>query len=781
MKRLILLTLTLLATIGMRAETWHVDPHFAANSAREGKFNSLVEALLAAEEVHARSPFTSRSPLTIKISPSVYWIDNPDDPTVRKPRPGENTPFGLEVNIDHLRLIGTGRKAEETVVACNRGQTQGAVGNFTMLHITGSDIYTENLTFGNYCNVDLDYSSNPTLSRKRRADAIVQAQLIICNGDRYHARNCRFISRLNLCPFAGARRALFEKCHFESTDDALCGTGVYVGCTFTFFSSKPFYATSPQGAVFLDCDITSLCNGTQYLTKVASPVAMIDCRWHSQHPDLNIAWAPYPTPELRCYQSNVTLNGRPILIGKNQLEYTIDVTDKPILGAYKIPNNQYNIANLVGGSDGWNPLKQKRVKVNPQPITLTASHRSAELEADRDTLIITASDSSAVWSMRKEDNNLLGIINHSAGSVTVCSANSGEEPQRVVLTATTPDGRETACAITAKPATLPAPAFRSLPEISRRGDALYVGYEIETTGRRDMSDVTWWRSGREDGKDATCVKVSRSTQALKYPLTDADEGKYVYAVVTPRHARSAQGGPRMTRIVGPLKSCPTEKRFSTDFTDFPSTLQTRTAPGIWTADCYKPLDVSEWEWEVAQGDAWHYGEGTDGAKGIAGLQQTLRGARLLYTPTESQKGAMSITLDVAPCKPAGQGFGSATGQYLDVCLKFDPATLTGYALRVMRTARHDRKVELSLVKYTNGRTEQIGEARPTDLFVTGCRISLRATDSELSACVENPRFNRSETLSATIESSPYSGVAIQHTGSTGASAILLTNLDISWD
>ena len=47
---------------------------------------------------------------------------------------------------------------------------------------------------------------------------------------------------------------------------------------------------------------------------------------------------------------------------------------------------------------------------------------------------------------------------------------------------------------------------------------------------------------------------------------------------------------------------------------------------------------------------------------------------------------MSLTLNVDPTKTAGQGFGSATGQYMDVCLKFDTRSLTGYGLRIIRTA-----------------------------------------------------------------------------------------------
>ena len=210
-------------------------------------------------------------------------------------------------------MIGMSDKAEDVVLACNRGQTQGADGNFTMFHFIGSDFKADNITFGNYCNVDLEYPRNPKLNRAKRRNAIVQAQLAICQGDRYTLTNCRFISRLNLCPFVGAPHTNFERCYFECTDDALCGTGIYRQCRFTLFSSKPFYTTDGiQGATFIDCDLHSKTKGTQYLTKASGPVSMTDCRWTSDDPMLTIEWTKRPDPRHRCVMTGCTLNGKPL-------------------------------------------------------------------------------------------------------------------------------------------------------------------------------------------------------------------------------------------------------------------------------------------------------------------------------------------------------------------------------------------------------------------------------------------------------------------------------------
>ena len=71
-------------------------------------------------------------------------------------------------------------------------------------------------------------------------ESITQAQLAFADGDRLEAHHCRFVSRLNTCPLNGGKRTFFERCHFESTDDAMCPTGVYLSCDFDFYGSMPF-------------------------------------------------------------------------------------------------------------------------------------------------------------------------------------------------------------------------------------------------------------------------------------------------------------------------------------------------------------------------------------------------------------------------------------------------------------------------------------------------------------------------------------------------------------
>lgn len=499
---------------------------------RRFTFRHVNEALRFAEHQERNG-----QTVCIYIEPSVYWLDNPDDPSVRRPVSG-TVPFAMEVRLSDVELIGLSDNPEDVVLAVNRGQTQGADGNYTMFHWVGSRVKAENVTFGNYCNVDLVYPRDSRRNRARRKDAIVQAQIAICQGDDFRFSRCRFISRLNLCPFVGAMYTEFNDCYFECTDDALCGTGIYNRCRFTLFSSKPFYTTDEQvGAKFYDCDIHTLTHGTQYLTKQSGPVTMERCRWTSDDPMLKIEWSKRPDPRHICRMADCTLNGQPL-----------DV---------------------------------------PTPT----------------------------------------------------------EPLPVLL---------------------PALPLQPQPDI--------------VTGR-------------------------------------------------------------------------------------------------WTIDCHKPKDTAEYPWQPdVTKAAWGYAEGVDGAEGSWGLVQLQKGARLMYTAKDGW-GTREATVVLDPCKAPGQGFGSATGQYLDICICFDTFTLTGYGVRFIRTPDYDHAVEVCLVEYQHGDIMRISQSERCDLFKRGCVVKLSENDGSIMA--EVCQGGKSQCLTAQMtHPNGFRGFHLQHTGSTGASATVIKSISL---
>ncbi len=757
----------------------------------------------------------AEKPMSIYMAPGVYWVDNPDDPEIRRPLHG-TTPYGLSMKCHYLRIIGITGSPEDVVLACNRGQTQGADGNFTMLHLIGDDVSVSSVTFGNYCNVDLIYPRDTTLNRLKRMDAIVQAQLVHCQGDRYFLDNCRFISRLNLCPFTGARRTLFRKCYFECTDDALCGTGVYVDCDFTFFSSKPFYSTSTTGAVFLGCRINCLTQGQQYLTKANNaPVTLIDTDFSCSDDSLYLSWSQSPADNVRCYQHNVTLNGRSCLISSRKPETTVDMQGKSVLNAYILSESPkiYNIYNLVSGDDAWDPLGQcQDVELRSRssdymklPILLTVSPNQVEIEREVSEAVLHADwrrfgDYPAVvdsltWAVQDEQDSIVKLYPSADGrSCRVVPVIDGDSLRKVVVEAHAASGLQAASVVLVKPKTLPSPHFIEFPEIEIGKGKVVVDYTIDIGARRDESVVTWYRCADASGSSPIPIAVSRQSEPLReYLLTVGDIGWYIMAKVEPKHIRSLTGESvsiTTTRVIT-SEDIVGREAIETDFSHFPTDVQKQIIPGFWTVDAYKPLDTQEYQWEPIADGAWIYARGTNGASLHEGLLQGKRGARLLYTPVTDSIKNMSLSLVVDPAKTAGQGFGSATGQYMDIGIHMDTQHLTGYALRIVRTAIHDKAVSFMLVRYENGHVEPLTSAVVSSCYRTTCMIHLWTENGRLRAHAETSAPDQFDKRSGVKEEvdldillpSGYNqsgGVMIQHTGSTGDSATQVRFLKVDW-
>ena len=695
-----------------------------------------------------------RDGVTVYIKPGVYWIDDPDDATIRVGKNGRE-PFGLVVKCKDLHLIGMGERPEDVVLASQRGQTQGAIGNFTMFDFWCDKLVVENLTMGNYCNVDLVYPKNPRFNREKRSDAITQAHVGYVHGDSLIAKKVRFISRLNLNPLNGARNSYYEDCHFECTDDALNGNAIYHHCEFDLYGQKPFWSTFGKGAMFIDCDFyVKGDNREMYFCKQGGPVTLKDCRYHAPSDSIYLGWTAYPQHWLRCYQQNFTLNGRYYQIGIRRPQNTIVLPDTTHLISQGIPYLKINC-------------------------------HETELRTGEDPLILICTDSEPVkWRITDYCEQYVTLMPVGQDSVQVVPTNNTDKTVDFCVMANTPDGREAACHLTVHPRLLPAPTFLRKPTLQLKKSVAQLSYDLDLQDRYDESVIIWLR-------DDIAVSVDKDhPQALAYPeykLSDADNGHRLSALIIPKLHGSLIGD--TIRVDGPkvIKGQKKTKSIETDFHDFPCQWQSRVLPGYWTIDGYKPVDTSEYDWAFnPQKPMWEYKEGFNGAVGM-GLLQAQRGARLMYTPVKRTYDNMSLTLDVDPTKTAGQGFGSATGQYMDVCLKFDTQTLTGYGLRIIRTTKHAKAVDFYLVRYENGKVSPLTEPVSSTCYRTNCAISIHFIDGLLSADVTtktpqpaNSPLPHEVHLKANVGPNPYGGIHIQHTGSCGESTTMLHRLKMSY-
>lgn len=781
-------------------------------------YNDITKALSA----DALKNGTADNPMTVYVAPYVYWIDDPAATDTVQKTEGYSVPYGMVVNSDYLTIKGLTGNPDNVVLAGNRGQSHASNGNYTMFRFNCSGALTvKNITIGNYCSVDLDYPLMSELNQAKRTETITQAQLADVSGDKMFADNCNFISRLNLDPINGASRSLYNNCHFESTDDALNANAVYVGCDFDFYGNRPLYSSYGTGSTFLGCTFNCKilnveAEPTQFFTKEGGTITAIDCVYHSNlSVPISIGWTKTPSTSLKCYQSNIIHNGQSITIGGEGAKETVDMTDKSVLNAYKVVSGgktYYNTYNLLKGSDDWDPLGVKDViKATGQDTVatqLSITSDVTEIESGKETASIGGTvnyfygtndtTQKITYSVSDEDKAYVKLTDNGDGTCKVEGTNNDDAAKKVIINASTESGLEAAVGITVKPSKIEAPAFTKAPVITNDGQgSLKVDYSLDLGSREDMSAISWYRCTDAEGSNPILVAVTRNdSPEYTYKLTAGDVGYYIMAKVESKNIRSDYGTPENTvydKAIG-VKDV-RSKNFATDFSNFPNVKQSEIKAGFWTVDYNRPADTESFgSWQGADTEEpWKYGTTGNGCVG-AGLYEGTQGARLMYTPVEGTYGDMSLKLVVDPAKTAGQGFGSA-GQYMDVLLKFDTSTLTGYGLRIVRTKASSNAVTFVLVKYDNGTVTEISDEVIASCYATGCTISLKAEGNKLTAHVETPTEQLADQaakgyphvvdLTADIEANSFGGVAIQHTGTLGAggwqNTTMLHNLDITWE
>ena len=781
-------------------------------------YNDITKALSA----DALKNGTADKPMTVYVAPYVYWIDDPAATDTVQKTEGYSVPYGMVVNSDYLTIKGLTGNPDNVVLAGNRGQSHASNGNYTMFRFNCSGALTvKNITIGNYCSVDLDYPLMSELNQAKRTETITQAQLADVSGDKMFADNCNFISRLNLDPINGASRSLYNNCHFESTDDALNANAVYVGCDFDFYGNRPLYSSYGTGSTFLGCTFNCKilnveAEPTQFFTKEGGTITAVDCVYNSNlSVPISIGWTKTPSTSLKCYQSNIIHNGQSITIGGEGAKETVDMTGKSVLDAYKVVSGgktYYNTYNLLKGSDDWDPLGVKDViKAAGQDTVatqLSITSDVTEIESGKETASIGGTvnyfygtndtTQKITYSVSDEDKAYVKLTDNGDGTCKVEGTNNDDAAKKVIINASTESGLEAAVGITVKPSKIEAPAFTKAPVITNDGQgSLKVDYSLDLGSREDMSAISWYRCTDAEGSNPILVAVTRNdSPEYTYKLTAGDVGYYIMAKVESKNIRSDYGTPENTvydKAIG-VKDV-RSKNFATDFSNFPNVKQSEIKAGFWTVDYNRPADTESFgSWQGADTEEpWKYGTTGNGCVG-AGLYEGTQGARLMYTPVEGTYGDMSLKLVVDPAKTAGQGFGSA-GQYMDVLLKFDTSTLTGYGLRIVRTKASSNAVTFVLVKYDNGTVTEISDEVIASCYATGCTISLKAEGNKLTAHVETPTEQLADQaakgyphvvdLTADIEANSFGGVAIQHTGTLGAggwqNTTMLHNLDITWE
>ncbi|WP_323815547.1 hypothetical protein [Cellvibrio sp. NN19] len=338
----------------------------------------VFKSLQAAKAAGAIVGGTIDERMKVLVAPGVYWVDDPDDGFIRPERPVDNPEedlYGMTISADWLHIIGLNSNKFNVVFAAARGQQQGSDGNFNLLRINSVGLMTENVTFGNYTNVDLNFPldaqlpENKKLSRAKRFDAISQAQLFGgSNVTNAIAINTAFISRLNLAPF----KALYINCYMETTGHSGGGSTyinskIYLyGLNFSggtqFYNSDIYLEPLPVSTSAVDVyeqgfGDNANTSGRAFDARIHRGASLIN---HPLKPNMpaGISWSTRTPkdPTVRSYQYNVTLDGNPYII---QDHFTPGASvvipeSSDLLKAYRIEHEGkvvYNLQNILDLND----------------------------------------------------------------------------------------------------------------------------------------------------------------------------------------------------------------------------------------------------------------------------------------------------------------------------------------------------------------------------------------------------------------------------------------------
>ncbi|WP_316844757.1 pectinesterase family protein [Pedobacter psychrodurus] len=216
--------------------------------------------------------------------------------------------------------------------------------SFTVL-VQGSDIRLENLSIVN------------------ASGRVGQAVALHVEGDRFIAKNCRFLGNQDtLYAAIENSRQYYQDCDIEGTTDFIFGkaTVVFQHCTLKSLSDSYITAASTSarqkfGFVFINCTLIADPSVTKvYLGRPWRPYAktvFLKCNLGKHI--LREGWNPwkgdkmFPDKEKSVFYAEYKNNGDGAS-PKTRLPWTKQLTD--------IEAKNYNLKNILGGTDHWNPF-----------------------------------------------------------------------------------------------------------------------------------------------------------------------------------------------------------------------------------------------------------------------------------------------------------------------------------------------------------------------------------------------------------------------------------------
>lgn len=724
------------------------------------RFNSIHEAVMNMHDG------TEKEPFTIYLMPGVYKTK------------GTPSSVGLTIEHDWVRLIGLGDNPDDVVIYDNRGHMvnsfpydNGANSPAQTMIVNGNGFYCENLTIGNYLNVDMVYKRDESQNIEHVSDVITQAYAIGSTGkyDDWVFKNCRIEGRLDTLSFCH-KNVRFIDSFISGTKDFLGGgdLAVYDNCLIEIYDTCPMYMAGCIATMFKNCifKVELEDYDVVYFTKYGGELIFDNCSFTGNVK--TIEWALEPRHDARNYVRNITLNGEKLVISQGKPFISVEITDEMLL-----PSHMELLTELEL------KLTQRERIYDEDTFPILKYDESIDLYLETfpaiDDYTVTISKD-AVYE-KKTDR------------ITVTNKNSSDKREEITLSIEK-NGVIAVKTLECLPKALGAPKYTVEPGIIMANDVLKVEYELDMQGYEDASLITWYRKGT-DG-ELTELANSNCSPCRQYRPVQADVGSTIVVSVEPRYKDGLCGdkhdleykcdyAPDMVKLDDmPHMTCYRNELIEGDLFFY----------------TYRPLyDGVEVDhvanWIPGDGSrALGYERGHDGAKERYGLKFKERGAAIAYHRGK-YVGPCKMMLELCPDKDTGEGFGSANGQYIEIFIKYDITTKNGYGLRIERVPNYAHGCQFSLRKYTNGKNELISDSVMSSCFITPCVVEIEYDSNKLSAVVQTSfsqlnsarkdRVAEKVLLSAEAADSGYGDVQLHFTGTVpSGNQTLISKMEIEY-
>jgi uncharacterized repeat protein (TIGR02543 family) len=698
---------------------------------------------------------------TVYVAPGVYWTDL----TYKEGGviAGPNT--GLSIMGQNISFLGLTNDATDAIICGNRGEGGetglGANGSWYSLGIS-SGFHSENITIANYAQEDLVYPRDPSQNINKRIDSKNHAEVLTrANGtgapDKLYFKNTRFVGYLNMMIGLAPTRAYFLDSFFQLTDDSIFagGVNVYENSTFHFFGNHPSFSGADNGgiSVLLGSKIVgmpqmtstdvSLAKQTNAIGPNANGIfAIIDTQFTGRIE--SVEWENVVREDARHFVSNNTIGeGKtPLVISPSQPQTSVTLTGSA-LNAFKV-GEEYNVYNLLKGNDGWDPKGQYNAEWAPYAnlpyrflIGATGKTMYSDKTDNTNRAVLTPASAPAasvdvkntVWSY---DANLLnGTVDPATGIITLTAMpNNTGAIVKTIVTGTLPSGISAGTTLYIRPTAVPAPIVTS-PAIEISENLATLSYTLDQLGYKDTSVIDWYRETGPDTTNGIHIGTMRNDANeffvddpyKTYALNKYDVGYYLRAVITPKYEFSSAGAPVTVYTQRAVTAADvTETSLYTDFKNLYFTNEDNTTTkGRWFFDRVSGTGVP-----------WGWGIGSNGTDKIWGLQSNSNGtnSRFVFGQPGSY-GDMSLILNYSTSKVEGQGFGG-NGHFMDIYVKYDPATRKGYGLRVERTAAGGSNATTwTLYKYDGTDQTPLSQPIRTAAFMPKSTITVSVKGSTL--------------------------------------------------